>query len=295
MILGIETSCDETAAALVTPEGEIRSNVVSSQAELHARYGGVVPEVASRRHLELVSPVIAEALSAGGATRSTTSRLVAVTQGPGLVGALLVGPERGEGARMGTPPAARARRPPAGSRRVALSRAGPRRAAVPLPACERRPHAAPRRRGSRGLPRARHLDRRRGRRGVRQGRAAARPRLPRRRRDRPAGAGGRPRGVRVPGRAGRRARLLVLGRQDRAPVRDARSRRRSSRRAAQTSRRPTSARSCARSSSDFVLLQHKLAGPRSRSWAASPPTPSSAPRSRTRASHRSRSAPTTRR
>jgi Metal-dependent proteases with possible chaperone activity len=59
LILGIETSCDETAAALVTEDGHIRSNVIASQAELHARYGGVVPEVASRRHLELVSPVIA--------------------------------------------------------------------------------------------------------------------------------------------------------------------------------------------------------------------------------------------
>ena len=59
VILGIETSCDETAAALVTRDGEIRASVVSSQAELHARYGGVVPEVASRRHLELVTPVVA--------------------------------------------------------------------------------------------------------------------------------------------------------------------------------------------------------------------------------------------
>jgi len=90
MILGIETSCDETAAALVTPEGEIRSNVVSSQAALHARYGGVVPEVASRRHLELVGPAIREALAAGRATLDDVGT-VAVTQGPGLVGALLVG------------------------------------------------------------------------------------------------------------------------------------------------------------------------------------------------------------
>jgi N6-L-threonylcarbamoyladenine synthase len=90
VILGIETSCDETAAALVSPEGEIRSNVVSSQADLHARYGGVVPEIASRRHLELVSPVIAEALSDAGATVDDVD-VVAVTQGPGLVGALLVG------------------------------------------------------------------------------------------------------------------------------------------------------------------------------------------------------------
>src|SRR4051794_9139385 len=90
MILGIETSCDETAAALVTEEGEIRSNVVSSQAELHARYGGVVPEVASRRHLELVAPVVREALGEAGATLDDIET-VAVTQGPGLIGALLVG------------------------------------------------------------------------------------------------------------------------------------------------------------------------------------------------------------
>ena len=90
MILGLETSCDETAAALVTGAGEIRSNVVSSQAELHARYGGVVPEVASRRHLELVTPVVEEALGQAGATLDDVEA-VAVTQGPGLIGALLVG------------------------------------------------------------------------------------------------------------------------------------------------------------------------------------------------------------
>jgi N6-L-threonylcarbamoyladenine synthase len=89
-ILGIETSCDETAAALVTVDGEIRANVVSSQAELHARYGGVVPEVASRRHLELVSPVIREALDRADATLDDVEA-VAVTTGPGLIGALLVG------------------------------------------------------------------------------------------------------------------------------------------------------------------------------------------------------------
>jgi N6-L-threonylcarbamoyladenine synthase len=90
LILGLETSCDETAAALVTHDGEIRSSVVSSQAELHARYGGVVPEVASRRHLELVTPVIREALAEAGATLDDVDR-IAVTQGPGLIGALLVG------------------------------------------------------------------------------------------------------------------------------------------------------------------------------------------------------------
>ena len=90
LILGIETSCDETAAALVTEDGEIRSSVVSSQAELHARYGGVVPEVASRRHLELVTPVIREALAEASASLEDVDR-VAVTRGPGLIGALLVG------------------------------------------------------------------------------------------------------------------------------------------------------------------------------------------------------------
>ena len=90
LILGIETSCDETAAALVGDEGDIYSNVVASQAELHARYGGVVPEVASRRHLELVTPVIREALTEAGASLDDVDR-VAVTRGPGLIGALLVG------------------------------------------------------------------------------------------------------------------------------------------------------------------------------------------------------------
>jgi N6-L-threonylcarbamoyladenine synthase len=90
LILGIETSCDETAAAVVTREGHVLSNVVASQAELHARFGGVVPEVASRRHLELVTPVVAEALSEAGVGLDDVDS-VAVTQGPGLVGALLIG------------------------------------------------------------------------------------------------------------------------------------------------------------------------------------------------------------
>ncbi len=90
MILALETSCDETAAALVTHDGEIRANVVASQADLHAQFGGVVPEIASRRHLELVLPVVRQALSDAGATLDDVD-LVAVTRGPGLIGALLVG------------------------------------------------------------------------------------------------------------------------------------------------------------------------------------------------------------
>jgi N6-L-threonylcarbamoyladenine synthase len=90
VILGIETSCDETAAGLVTDDGRLLANVVSSQAELHARYGGVVPEVASRHHLELLLPAVRRALEEAGAELGEVDR-VGVTQGPGLVGALLVG------------------------------------------------------------------------------------------------------------------------------------------------------------------------------------------------------------
>jgi N6-L-threonylcarbamoyladenine synthase len=90
VILGIETSCDETAAALVDERGVLLASVVSSQADLHARFGGVVPEVASRRHLELAVPVVEAALDQAGATLDEV-RAVAVTEGPGLIGALLVG------------------------------------------------------------------------------------------------------------------------------------------------------------------------------------------------------------
>jgi N6-L-threonylcarbamoyladenine synthase len=90
VILALETSCDDTCAAVVTEKGELRSNVVASQGLLHARYGGVVPEVASRRHLELVDAVTADALERAGAGLDDVDT-VAVTRGPGLIGALLVG------------------------------------------------------------------------------------------------------------------------------------------------------------------------------------------------------------
>jgi N6-L-threonylcarbamoyladenine synthase len=89
LILGVETSCDDTCAA-VTDGARIRSNVISSQAAAHARYGGVVPEVASRHHLELVNPVVDAALSGAGVELADLDAL-AVTRGPGLIGALLVG------------------------------------------------------------------------------------------------------------------------------------------------------------------------------------------------------------
>ena len=90
LVLGVETSCDETAAGIVTGDGRVLANVVASQAELHARYGGVVPEVASRRHLELVAPVVTEALDRASVQLEDVDT-VAVTRGPGLIGALLVG------------------------------------------------------------------------------------------------------------------------------------------------------------------------------------------------------------
>ena len=89
VVLAIETSCDDTCAAVIA-DGVIRSNVISSQAAAHARYGGVVPEVASRHHLELINPVVDAALGEAGATLEDVDA-IAVTRGPGLIGALLVG------------------------------------------------------------------------------------------------------------------------------------------------------------------------------------------------------------
>ena len=90
VILGIETSCDETAAAVVANGAAVMSSVVSSQVDLHARFGGVVPEIASRAHVELLTPVVAEALVEAGLDGDGIDA-VAVTIGPGLVGSLLVG------------------------------------------------------------------------------------------------------------------------------------------------------------------------------------------------------------
>jgi N6-L-threonylcarbamoyladenine synthase len=90
-ILGIETSCDETAAAVVEDGRRICSSVVSSQVDLHARFGGVVPEIASRAHVELITAVIAEALVEAGVLDVGELDAVAACHGPGLAGALLVG------------------------------------------------------------------------------------------------------------------------------------------------------------------------------------------------------------
>ena len=90
IILAIESSCDETAAAVVKNGREVLSNVIFSQIDLHTVYGGVVPEIASRKHIDKINQVIEEALQKAGVTLKDLSA-IAVTYGPGLVGALLVG------------------------------------------------------------------------------------------------------------------------------------------------------------------------------------------------------------
>ena len=95
-ILGIETSCDETAVAVVEDGQYIRSNIVASQAELHAQYGGIVPEVASRQHLTTIVPVIQQALQKSSLSLGELDG-IAVTNGPGLAGSLLIGVNAAKG------------------------------------------------------------------------------------------------------------------------------------------------------------------------------------------------------
>lgn len=90
LILGIESSCDETAVSVVRSGKEMLSNVVASQIESHKRFGGVVPEIASRHHVEQITIVLEEALEQAGVTMADIDA-IAVTEGPGLVGALLIG------------------------------------------------------------------------------------------------------------------------------------------------------------------------------------------------------------
>ncbi|MCX5903306.1 MAG: tRNA (adenosine(37)-N6)-threonylcarbamoyltransferase complex transferase subunit TsaD, partial [Proteobacteria bacterium] len=90
LMLGIETSCDETAAAVVRDGKQICANVIASQVDLHKKYGGVVPEIASRQHMENIIPVISEALDQAHVALDDIEG-IAVTQGPGLVGSLLIG------------------------------------------------------------------------------------------------------------------------------------------------------------------------------------------------------------
>ncbi|MCK8826166.1 tRNA (adenosine(37)-N6)-threonylcarbamoyltransferase complex transferase subunit TsaD [Natroniella acetigena] len=90
LVLGIETSCDETSVAVIKEGTQVLSNIIASQIDWHRKFGGVVPEIASRKHVELINPVISEALAEAGVSYQDLSA-VAVTYGPGLVGGLLVG------------------------------------------------------------------------------------------------------------------------------------------------------------------------------------------------------------
>ena len=95
-ILGIETSCDETAAAVVADGREIKSSLIASQDKLHEKFGGVVPEIASRAHIEKIYPVVAQALEEAGASKDTIDA-VAIANQPGLVVSLIVLPYLGYG------------------------------------------------------------------------------------------------------------------------------------------------------------------------------------------------------
>ncbi len=289
VILAIETSCDETAAALVTRDGDITSNIVASQAELHARFGGVVPEVASRRHLELVRPCRSRRTRRGRcrARRSRGDRGHGRARADRRAARRCVGRES---ARLVATACADPGQPPARSRGVAVSPAPRPAAPVYLPARERRSHDAARCAGARGLPRSRHDARRRRRRGVRQGRPSARARLPRWEGDRRAGAPRRPERVRLPGRARAGPRLLVLGSQDGAPVHRSQALAGRARGAgAPILPRATNGRSYGRSPSGCMRQ-----GPSAwRSSAAWRPTRSSAPLCRRQRWLRSSSAPTT--
>ena len=101
LILGIESSCDETAAAVVQDGRRVRAQVVASQVELHTPYGGVYPELAARAQLETIAPVCRAALAEGGCSLADLEA-IAVTQGPGLVGSLLVGIQFAKGLALGS-------------------------------------------------------------------------------------------------------------------------------------------------------------------------------------------------
>ena len=191
-ILGIETSCDETAAAIVEAGTSVLSSVVSSQVDLHARYGGVVPEIASRAHVDLIVPVVAQAFVEAGLSdrpgrrrglrdRRRRRHLRARPRGRAARGRV-----GRQGPRAGLGRALHRRQPPRGPPLRHPPRGARPRAAARRPARVRRAHADRADGGPRAVPGARLDDRRRGRGGLRQGRSLPRPRLPGRAGDRPA-------------------------------------------------------------------------------------------------------------
>ena len=187
LVLGIETSCDETAAALVMGGNDVISSVVSSQIEIHADFGGVVPEIASRAHLDALNPVVARAIVEAGVDESRIDA-VACTIGPGLIGALLVGVSAAKALALAWDVpfvgvnhmeahlySAFLEDPSLEFPLVVLLVSGGHTMLVEM-------------RATRRVPPARPDDRRCGRRGVRQGRPVPRPRLSGRSGDRRGGA-----------------------------------------------------------------------------------------------------------
>ena len=180
-ILGIETSCDETAAAVVERGTSVLSSVVSSQVDLHARYGGVVPEIASRAHVDLIVPVVAQAFVEAGLSEVPADGepqidAVAATYGPGLVGALLVGVSAAKALALAWDvPFLAVNHLEAHLYAHAPGGARPRAAAGRAPRV-RGPHDDRAHGGPRSVPRARVDHRRRRRGGLRQGRPLPRPR-----------------------------------------------------------------------------------------------------------------------
>ena len=296
VILGIETSCDETAAALVTRGRRARSPTSSRRRPSCTRATAASCRRSPRGATSSSSrPSCARRSSEAGATLDEVDR-VAVTQGPGLIGALLVG--------------LAAAKAIAWSRRLPLVpvdhlhghvaslylRPDAARAAVPLPARQRRAHAAARRARHGDAARARHDARRRRRRGVRQGRAAARARLPRRRAiDRlaregdPAASPSRSRASRASTSRSRASRPRSSTRRASSRPAELEARRADLAALVPAGDRPGARRPRARGRGS------RSARRGSPSSAASPPTPSCARRSPTPRSRRSRSAPTTRR
>ena len=183
-ILAVETSCDETAVAVVENGRRIVANVVASQVALHGATGGIVPEVAARAHLRWMIPVLEEARSDAGIDDWSELEAIAVTEGPGLAGSLLVGITMAKTLAWVHGPAAGAGQPPRGPhlRRVAArSRRGGEagaRVSDRRPRSQRRPHVPGRDDRPPDVPTARPDGRRRRGRGVRQGGAAARPAVP---------------------------------------------------------------------------------------------------------------------
>ena len=181
LVLGIETSCDETGVALYDTAAGLLAHALHSQVAMHADYGGVVPELASRDHIRRLLPLTRAVLERGRQHGSTTSTRIAYTEGPGLAGALLVGASfaaRPRPARSACRRSASITSKATCSRRCCPSRAPrfPVRRAAGL----RRPHPAHARRRRRALRAARRDAGRRRRRSLRQDRQAARPGLSRR-------------------------------------------------------------------------------------------------------------------